>query len=75
MNSWVLFALATIFLWGVWGLALKIASEALQHWPSTYVLSYLASLTLAIGIIVFLRPQIQLGTPAIVAVIGAYLER
>ena len=38
MAKWLLMALATLVLWGFWGVALKLASKRLD-WKSLYIIS------------------------------------
>ena len=39
MTKWIVLSLITLILWGIWGVALKIASRQLSNWKDLYVAS------------------------------------
>ena len=70
MQTWLIYSLLCLLLWGLWGFALKIAYQNLS-WIQTYFLSSLASFTLMLVIILYYRMKPpSINTPAIAAIIA-----
>ena len=39
MTKWIVLSLITLILWGIWGVALKVASRHLSNWKDLYIAS------------------------------------
>ncbi len=42
MERWLVYALGALFLWGLWGVVLKLAERSLNGWFNVYVASNIA---------------------------------
>ena len=49
MERWLIYALGALFLWGLWGVVLKLAERSLNGWFNVYVASNTAVI---IGVVV-----------------------
>jgi transporter family protein len=60
MQTWFIFALAALLLWGVWGLFPKLATNYLSP-ASVFVFSGIGNLVVLIGVLAFLnfRPDLH----------------
>jgi len=70
VQTWLLYSLLCLLLWGLWGFALKIAYQNLS-WIQTYFLSSLASFTLMLIIILYHRMKLPTMNTATIAAIIA----
>jgi len=68
MSEWVIYTLLATLLWGVWGLLLKISSNMLSGWVSTYILSSTSSFAIALTTYLIMRPQITLSKGSLLAI-------
>ncbi|MCE4621311.1 MAG: EamA family transporter [Desulfurococcales archaeon] len=59
MAKWLLMALATLVLWGFWGVALKLASKRLD-WKSLYIISNMV--IVAVVAVLLITRSIELPT-------------
>jgi len=70
--NWVAYSLLCLMLWGLWGLALKIASRSLT-WVEVYFLSSLASFTLATTVFLVIKRSVDLGNKLVYTALVAGL--
>jgi len=70
-SSWFLAALGTLLLWGVWGVALKIASTG-EEWYRVYVTTNLVIVAAVVALLVYYSPAnaIMTGSKALVALLA-----
>ncbi len=66
---WLIYAIACLILWGLWGLVLKLAYRNLQ-WVEVYFLSSLASFSLALAVFLLSHGKLNLRGTSLYAIIA-----
>ncbi len=71
--KWLAYSLATLALWGAWGVLLKFASEASRSWKEVYVTTNLAIIAVVALILLLEGPQALLkGRAGLVALAAGF---
>jgi len=70
-SLWLLAALGTLLLWGVWGVALKVASTG-EEWYRVYVTTNLVIVAAVIALLIYYSPSnaVMTGSKAVVALLA-----
>ena len=63
---WQLLALATVMLWGLWGVLIKLASASLD-WQQVYIWTSLASPLAALTVYIVHQPRIAVSEASLLA--------
>ena len=59
MKEWIIYSLACLLLWGLWGVVLKLAYGS-GNWVQVYFASALSSFLVALTVFIISRPEIPL---------------
>ncbi len=70
--KWLAYSIATLILWGAWGVLLKIASEG-RDWKQVYVTTNLAIVAMVAALLIYYRGQVLIrGWEGLVALAAGF---